>query len=77
MKKFYYGSHLIDSKDKKAVLSSLGNFLSQGPLLEKFEKKVANFVGAKYCIAVSNATAGLHLAIKALNLKKKLTSFYF
>ena len=75
MKKFYYGSHSIDKKDKSAILKSLNNSLSQGPLLEEFEKKVARIFGAKYCIASSSATAALHLTIKALGLKKKSQSF--
>lgn len=40
--------------------------LTQGREIEKFEKSIARFVGAKFAVAVSSATAGLHLAHLAL-----------
>jgi UDP-4-amino-4,6-dideoxy-N-acetyl-beta-L-altrosamine transaminase len=42
--------------------------LTQGPKVAEFESKVANFVGAKYAVAVANGTAALHLACMALGL---------
>lgn len=51
--------------------------LTQGEQIEIFEKRVAQYVGANYAVAVSSATAGLHLAAIALNLppgSKVLTS---
>ena len=36
--------------------------LTQGKEIEKFEKSVARYVGAKFAVAVSSATAGLHIA---------------
>jgi UDP-4-amino-4,6-dideoxy-N-acetyl-beta-L-altrosamine transaminase len=44
--------------------------LTQGSKIEEFEESVSNYVGAKYAVAVSSATAGLHLAVMALNLPK-------
>lgn len=43
--------------------------LTQGPKIHEFESAVANKVGAKYAVAVSSATAGLHLALLALELE--------
>ncbi len=43
--------------------------LTQGPKIEEFEVAVAKKVGAKYAVAVSSATAGLHLALLALELE--------
>ena len=40
--------------------------LTQGKEIEKFEKSVARYVGAKFAVAVSSATAGLHIAHLAL-----------
>ena len=57
-----------DIKEVSKVLKS--NFLTQGNVLEKFEKKISKYVGSKYAVAVSSASAGLHLACLALNLKK-------
>ena len=43
--------------------------LTQGPKIHEFESAVAKKVGAKYAVAVSSATAGLHLALLALELE--------
>ena len=42
--------------------------LTQGAKIAEFEERLANYVGAKYAVAVSSATAGLHLAVLALEL---------
>ncbi len=58
-----YGRHYIDQDDIDAVTEVLRNgALTQGPAVEAFERAIAEFVGAKYAVAVSSATAGLHLA---------------
>jgi dTDP-4-amino-4,6-dideoxygalactose transaminase len=41
---------------------------NDGPLVREFEERIQNYVGAKHAIAVNNATIGLELAIRALNL---------
>jgi dTDP-4-amino-4,6-dideoxygalactose transaminase len=48
------------------VLSS--GWLSQGPVVQRFEAAFAQFIGAKYAFAVANGTAALHLACQALEL---------
>ncbi len=40
--------------------------LTQGSEIQKFEKSISQYVGAKYAVAVSSATAGLHIAHLAL-----------
>jgi UDP-4-amino-4,6-dideoxy-N-acetyl-beta-L-altrosamine transaminase len=40
--------------------------LTQGNQIQKFENSVADYVGSKYAVAVSSATAGLHLAHLAI-----------
>ena len=66
-----YGRQYIDQKDIKAVSSVLkSNWLTQGPQVEKFEKGIQNFLGAKYACAVNNGTAALHLACLALKIKE-------
>jgi dTDP-4-amino-4,6-dideoxygalactose transaminase len=42
---------------------------NNGPLVQEFERRVAEFVGVKHCIAVCNATVALELLIRALELK--------
>jgi dTDP-4-dehydrorhamnose reductase len=66
-----YGKHYIDEDDICSVVDVLRcGMLTQGPKVAEFENKVANYVGAKYGVAVSNGTAALHLACMALELGK-------
>jgi len=65
-----YGRQTIDNADIKAVSDTLASeFLTTGPKINEFEKKFARFVGAKYAVAVSSGTTGLHLAVLATGLK--------
>jgi len=65
-----YGRQSIDGDDERAVLTALrSDFLTQGPATGRFEADLAAFVGAGFAVAVSNATAGLHLAMAALDLE--------
>ena len=45
-------------------------YLSIGPKIVEFEKKIADYVGAKYAIAVNSGTSALHLIIRALGIKE-------
>lgn len=66
-----YGRHSINLLDVLNVLKQLTfNSLTQGSKIAEFEERVANYVGAKFAVAVSSATAGLHLAVLALELPK-------
>jgi UDP-4-amino-4,6-dideoxy-N-acetyl-beta-L-altrosamine transaminase len=71
MKKIPYGRQSIDQKDIDAVVSTLqSDYLTQGPKVREFESKFAEYLGAKFAVAVNNATSGLHLSVLALNLSK-------
>ena len=66
-----YGRQHIDQDDIDTVVKTLSaDFLTQGPKVKEFEDGFAAYVGAKYAVAVNNATSGLHLAVLALGLKK-------
>ena len=66
-----YGRQQICENDIAKVTEVLkSDFLTQGPVVEKFENEFANYVGSKYAVAVNNATSGLHLSVLALGLKK-------
>jgi len=66
-----YGRQHIEQDDIDTVVSTLkADFLTQGPKVKEFEDKFAAYVGAKYAVAVNNATSGLHLAVLALDLKE-------
>lgn len=65
-----YGRQSINDDDINAVIATLkSDFLTQGPKIKEFESKFAQYVGAKYAVAVNNATSGLHLAATALGVK--------
>ncbi len=65
-----YGRHSINDDDIQAVISTLrSDYLTQGPKIKEFETKLAEYVGAKYAVAVNNATSGLHLATTVLGVK--------
>ncbi len=69
--KFPYGKHSINKMDLLAVNKVLlSGFLTQGPFIQNLEDNISNYVGAKYSVAVSSATAGLHLCYQALNIDK-------
>lgn len=64
-----YGHQYIDDSDIEAVVKVLkSDYLTQGPYVAEFEKKICEITGAKYCVSVNNATAGLHIAVAALEL---------
>ena len=65
----YYGRQDISLEDIDAVRAVLASdFLTQGPEIERFEQAVASYCGAKYAVAVSSATAALHIACSAAGL---------
>ncbi len=66
-----YGRQSIDEKDIQTVVDVLkSDYLTTGPKVAEFEKKVADYVGAKYAVAVSNGTAALHIACLAAGIKE-------
>lgn len=64
-----YGRQDITQADIDAVVECLqSDYLTQGPRVIEFEKCVAKYTGAENSVAVSNATAALHIACLALDL---------
>lgn len=61
-----YGRQSISEEDIQAVVDVLrSDWLTQGPAVERFERAVADYCGARYAVAVANGTAALHLAALA------------
>jgi len=61
----------INSNDKNQILRALSsNLLTDGPNLREFEKKFQNYTKSNFSTGVSNATAGLMLSLKALDISK-------
>jgi UDP-4-amino-4,6-dideoxy-N-acetyl-beta-L-altrosamine transaminase len=66
-----YGKQWIDDADIQAVESVLrSDYLTQGPAIGQFEEAIKQVTGAQYCVAVSNATQGLHMAVAALEIEE-------
>lgn len=64
-----YGRQTISEDDIAAVVAALrSDFLTQGPLIETFERRFAEAVGARYAVAVNSATAALHLALRVAGI---------
>lgn len=64
-----YGRQDINQQDIDAVVQVLkSDFLTQGPMVPRFEKAVAKYCGASYGVAVNSATSALHIACLALGL---------
>lgn len=58
-----YGRQTIEDDDIATVVEALkSDFLTQGPLIDRFERAIAEYVGAKHAIVVSSGTAALHIA---------------
>lgn len=69
--KYNYGRQSIGQAELEAVLAVLNSdFLTCGPGVRAFEQALCEYTGAKYCVAVSNATAGLHMAAMAIGLAR-------
>jgi len=64
-----YGRQTITEEDIAAVVAVLrSDFLTQGPLVEEFERRFSARVGARHAVAVSNATEALHLAMRVAGI---------
>ena len=70
MNRIPYGRQHITEEDIEAVVQVLkSDWLTQGPTIKLFEEKFAEYVGARYAVAVSNGTAALHLSVLALGIQ--------
>ena len=64
-----YGRQDIRPQDIESVIDILNSdFITQGPAVPVFEKKLCDYTGAKYSVAVNSCTSALHIACLALDL---------
>lgn len=71
MKIIPYAKQYIDKTDINEVAKALKrDFITQGPTLEKFEKRISKLTSSKFSIAANSATSLLHISCLALGLKK-------
>lgn len=70
-KTYSYGKQTIGDDDIQSVVETLkSDWLTQGPIISKFEQALNKKFGGKYSAAVANGTGGLHLIAMALGWKK-------
>ncbi len=64
-----YGRQTINQEDIDAVTEVLrSEFLTQGPVVPRFESELATYCGADHAVATNSATSALHLACLALGV---------
>lgn len=63
---------LLDGNEKKYLIKCIdsGWISSDGPFVNKFEKKFSKYIGKKFSSSVSSGTAALEIAFRSINLKK-------
>lgn len=65
-----YGRQDVTEEDIQAVVDVLrSDFLTQGPVVPRFEESVARYCGATHAVAANSATSALHMACLALGLE--------
>lgn len=62
--------YLTADEAQAAYDTILTGWITQGPKVAEFEKKFAEYTGAKYAVAVSNCTTALHLAMIVAGVKE-------
>lgn len=66
-----YAVPLIDDEDINEVVETLkSGWVAKGPRTIEFEKRFAEYTGAKYAVAMNSATAALHIALIAGGVKQ-------
>jgi len=64
-----YALPLIEEDDIAEVVDTLkSGWLAKGPKTMEFEKRFADYVGAKYAVALNSCTAALHLSLVAAGI---------
>lgn len=65
-----YGRQNISLKDIYNVTKVLrSDFLTQGPIVDQFEKKISEYCEVNYSVSTNSATSALHIACLSLGLK--------
>lgn len=71
MKISTYSKQFIDKDDITSVIKTLkSDYLTSGPKVLEFEKKISSLVKSKYAVSANSATSALHLGCLALNINK-------
>ena len=66
----FHKTHTTDEEINAAVEAIKSGWVTMGPKTVEFEKEFKAYVGSKEAVSVNSATAALHLALKAIGLKR-------
>ena len=67
--KIEFFKHNLGREEKESVFRVLDSvFLTSGEVVDEFERNLAQYVGAHYCVGLMSCTAALHLALLALDI---------
>lgn len=70
-KQIPYSKQDISDADIDAVVDVLrSDFITQGPLVPKFEKSLSRYTFSNFSTVVNSATSALHISCKALDVQK-------
>ena len=66
-----YSTQSISKTDIDQINKVLkSGYLTQGPKVNEFEKKISSYVKSKYSVAFNSATSALHASCASLGVKK-------
>ena len=68
--KIPYGKNVYDNREINAVVKTLKKSTQMGVCVNKFEKKISKYTGAKYAIATTNGTSALHVSLILAGVEK-------
>lgn len=65
-----YGRQCVDEADVQAVVNVLrGDWLTTGPMVNVFERAIADYIGVEEAVVVNSGTAALHVSAYAAGIK--------
>jgi len=70
MKKIFLSPPHMSGKEQEYIAKVFeSNYIAPlGEFVDRFEESISNYTGSKYALALSSATAGLHLALRVLGV---------
>ena len=71
-----YGKQKIFNSDFLEISKTLkSEFITNGEYVKKFEKAFKNYTNTNYAVTCSSGTAGIHIALESINVKKNKNRF--
>jgi dTDP-4-amino-4,6-dideoxygalactose transaminase len=65
----FHRPYITEDEINEVVDSLKSGWITMGPKTVKFEEEFKEYIGSKHSIAINSCTAGLHLALRAIDLR--------